>query len=109
VGKCPIKDDRDLLIQKMESANVEDLLLLESFQIKYLPDRVSYKEFSTLMYKYPFIRHFLKSKDPSAEDFIHSVLNENVKIKDEELVKEHCEELLWEIADLMVYNKYPEL
>jgi SAM-dependent methyltransferase len=89
--------------------NVEDLLLLESFQIKYLPDRVPRKEFSTLIHNYPFVRHFLISKNPSVEDFINSVLKENEGIIDEELIKEYCEELIWEIADLIVYNKYPEL
>ncbi len=91
------------------SLNVEDLLLLEGFQIKYLPDRVPQKEFSTLIYKYPFVRNFLISKNPSIENFINSVLKTNEEIKDEKLIKEYCDELLWEIADLIVYNKYPEI
>jgi len=91
------------------SLNVEDLLLLESFQIKYLPDRVPHKEFSTLIHKYPFVRNFLISKNPSLEDFIDSVLMANKEIKDEKLIKEYCDELLWEIADLIVYNKHPDI
>lgn len=91
------------------SLNVEDLLLLESFQINYLPERVPRREFATLIRKYLFIKSFLIYKDPSIGDFINSVLKENEEIKDENLINEYCEESLWEIADLIVYNKYPEI
>ena len=91
------------------SLNIEDLLLLEAFQIKYLPERVPQKEFATLIRKYPFVKNFLILKNPSIENFINSVLNANDEIKDENLIKEYCDELLWEIADLIVYNKLPEI
>lgn len=87
----------------------EDLLLLESFQVKYLPKRVPQKEFATLVGEYPFIRNNLVSKNPSISDFINSVLKENEIIEDENLQKKHIDELLWEIADLIVYNKFPEI
>lgn len=86
----------------------EDLLLLESFQVKYLPERVPPKEFATLIRAYPFIRNNLVSKNPSIGDFITTVLKENEIIEDKNLKKKHIDELLWEIADLIVYNKFPE-
>ena len=91
------------------SLNVEDLFLLESFQINYLPERVPHKEFSALIRKYPFVKNFLISKNPSVGNFINPVLKANEEIKDENLIEEYCEELLWEIADLIVYNKFPEI
>lgn len=91
------------------SLSVEDLLLLESFQVNYLPERVPQKEFAALIRKYPFTRNFLISKNPSVENFINSVLKANQEINDESLIKEYCDELLWEIADLIVYNKFPEI
>jgi SAM-dependent methyltransferase len=91
------------------SLTAEDLLLLESFQIKYLPERVPLEEFSILIKKYPFIGQFLKLKEPTIEEFISSVLHENKQIGDGDLIQEICDELLWEIADLIVYNKYPEI
>lgn len=91
------------------SLNEEDLLLLESFQIDYLPDRVPHKEFSALIRRYPFVKNFLISKNPSIGNFINSVLKAKEEIKDENLIKEYCKELLWEIADLIVYNKFPEV
>jgi len=88
--------------------SAEDLLLLENFQIKYLPERLPHKEFSVLIREYPFVKHFLVWKNPSIRDFIDSVLKQNKRIQDKRLIKEICEELIWEIADLIVYNKYPE-
>ena len=67
------------------SLTVEDLLLLESFQIKYLPERVPQDEFSILIQKYPFISQFLILKEPTVEEFINSLLQENNMISDEDL------------------------
>lgn len=89
--------------------NAEDLLHLESFQIQYLPDRVPRKEFSTLLREYPFVKRFLISKHPPIKDFINGIFEENSKIKDRDLINDHCDKLLWEIADLIVYNKRPEI
>lgn len=91
------------------SLQVEDLFLLESFQIKYLPDRVPTKEFSAMLRAYPYLQRFLILKCPLIEDFIHSVLNENPKTANKDEIDAYCNELLWEIAELIVYNKYPEI
>ncbi len=91
------------------SLSAEDLLLLESFQINYLPERVPQKEFATLIRKYPFVKKFLILRNPVIENFINSVLDTNEEIIDENRINEYCEELLWEIADLIVYNKHPEI
>ena len=88
--------------------NADDLLLLESFQIQYLPDHVPPKEFSTLLQEYPFVKRFLISKHPPIKSFINDILKENKKINDKDLIDKHCDRLLWEIADLIVYNKHPE-
>lgn len=87
----------------------EDLLLLESFQVKYLPERVPQKEFAALIRSYPFVKNFLILKDPSVKDFIDSILESNKEIEDKDLIQEYCDELLWEIADLIVYNRFPEI
>jgi len=89
--------------------NVEDLYHLETFQIKYLPERVPDKEFSVLLRANPFIQRFLISKDPVIESFISEILKKNQDVSDEKIIDELCQELLWEIADLIVYNKYPEV
>ncbi|MCD4789016.1 MAG: class I SAM-dependent methyltransferase [Bacteroidales bacterium] len=89
--------------------NAEDLLFLETFQIKYLPDRVPQKEFSVLLRANPIIHRYLISKYPPIEIFINTILKENVPINNKNIIEEYCQELLWEIADLIAYNKYPEV
>lgn len=89
--------------------HAEDLFLLESFQVKYLPDRVPGKEFATLLRADPYIVRFLTLKYPPIEEFINTTLKKYKAISDEKTIEEHCQELLWEIADLIVYNKFPEV
>ena len=89
--------------------NAEDLLLLETFQIKYLPDRVPKKEFSSLLRANPVIHRYMISKYPPIGSFINAILKENIAISNKNKIEEYCQELLWEIADLIVYNKYPEI
>jgi precorrin-6B methylase 2 len=87
----------------------EDLLLLEAFQIKYLPERVAVKEFATLIREYPVVYRFLVSKFPPIASFLARLLEENKAIQDPQVTEQHCQEALWEIADLIIYNKSPEL
>ena len=88
--------------------NVEDLLFLESFQIKYLPNRVPKQEFAVLLGANPIIHRYLVAMCPSISNFINDILKEKT-IKNNKTIDENCNELLWEIADLIIYNKYPEI
>jgi len=88
---------------------VDDLFHLETFQIKYLPDRVPVKEFSVLLRANPFIQRFLISKNTEIEAFINEALKKNKEISDKKTIDELSQDLLWEIADLIVYNKHPEI
>lgn len=89
--------------------HAEDLLLLETFQIKYLPDRVAQKEFATLLCTSPVVHRFLITKYPPIDSFLTRILEENSTVGDEDLIEEQCQEALWEIADLIIFNKNPEL
>jgi len=86
----------------------EDLLLLETFQIKYLPDRVPEKEFAILIRTHPVLHRFLISKYPPITPYLVRIQEENQAFEDREQIAAHCQEALWEIADLIIYNKYPE-
>ena len=90
------------------SLSWEDLLLLETFQIKYLPDRVAVKEFATLLHTYPVLQRFLVSKYPPISSFLTGIMEKNNPANDGVEVEEQCQEALWEIADLIIYNKSPE-
>lgn len=88
--------------------HAEDLLLLEPFQISYLPDRVAHKEFASLLREYPVVRRFLVSRHPPIKSFLNQLLKEHQPAAMDQ-VNELCEEAIWEIADLIIYNKHPEL
>ena len=87
----------------------EDLLLLETFQISYLPERVAKKEFATLLSRHPVVHRFLLNKHPPIEPFLARLLKENLPVTNPDEIEDQCQEALWEIADLILYNKYPEL
>ena len=87
----------------------EDLFLLEKFQISYLPDRVPAEEFATLIRTYPVVHRFLVAKYPPISSFLEKILAERRTEMDQELIEAQCQEALWEIADLIIYNKHPDL
>ncbi len=87
---------------------IEDLLLLECFQIRYLPERVPQKEFATLLRAYPVIYRFLQKKEPSIKPFLEKVLQETKPETDPKTIEQYCDELIWEIGELLIYNKFPE-
>jgi ubiquinone/menaquinone biosynthesis C-methylase UbiE len=87
----------------------EDMLLLETFQIKYLPDRVAKKEFATLLLEYPVVHRFLAAKYPPAASFLTKLLEAYKPSSGNQKREEQCQEALWEIADLIIYNKHPDL
>lgn len=88
---------------------VEDLYFLENFQVSYLPDRVPQLEFAVLLHSYPKVKKFLISKYPPIKGFIQSILKKYIPINNQILIDEYCQEILWEIADLIIYNKYPDI
>lgn len=90
------------------SLSWEDLLLLEAFQIKYLPDRVPANAFATLIRSYPVLHRFLIAKYPPIATFLSGILKEIAPGLKQEQMEEHCQEALWEIADLIIFNKDPE-
>lgn len=90
------------------SLNWEDLLLLETFQVTYLPNRVNKEAFASLLQAYPVVHRFLLSKHPSVKSFLNEIIKEHPSGGNSEEVEKQCQEALWEIADLIIYNKDPE-
>ena len=69
--------------------DIEDLLLLECFQIRYLPERVPAKEFATLLREYPVIHRFLIKKEPSIKSFLDKIKDYRFKKKLKKLEQEN--------------------
>jgi ubiquinone/menaquinone biosynthesis C-methylase UbiE len=95
-------------IFKSNAFKVEDLYLLESFQISYLPDYLPEREFSAVLWAYPPIKTFLEKKYPGIISFIEHVMSENGPAKDQQQLAEFSDTVVWTIADLLVYNKCPQ-
>jgi hypothetical protein len=87
---------------------VEDLYLLESFQIGYLPGWVPEREFAAVLWAHPSIKRFLVARCPSIQVFVERVVAAHGPAPDQRELAKCTEELVWTIADLLVYNKVPE-
>jgi ubiquinone/menaquinone biosynthesis C-methylase UbiE len=91
------------------SLEVEDLFLLESFQIGYLSGWVPEREFAAVLWAYPALKRFLLKKHPPIADLIERVLARFGPATDDQQLAAFGDELVWTIADLLVYNKCPEV
>lgn len=89
--------------------DIEDLYLLESFQVGYLPERVPKREFAALLWADSTMRRVLEKKHPPIIEFIKGLLNEYPPASDDEELIRLTDELLWEIADLIMYNRDPDV
>ena len=88
---------------------VEDLYLLESFQIAYLPGWVPEREFAALLWANPGVKAFLLKKHPPIAGFVQRLLDGHCPTQDQEEVYCFCEKVIWTIPDLLAYNRCPEV
>jgi SAM-dependent methyltransferase len=87
---------------------VKDLLLLEPFQIGYFPGWVPEREFAGVLWAYPVIRRCLVARCPPIAELVQSVMATFGPVPDAQELARCVHELVWTIADLIVYNKCPE-
>ena len=88
---------------------VEDLYLLERFQIAYLPDRVPQREFAAVLWANASIKRFLITKHPPIAGFIEDVLARYGPAANQGELDAYSDRLVWEIADQFIYVKRPEV
>lgn len=88
---------------------IDDLLLLESFQIALLPGWVPERELGTVLRARPEIARFLVNRCPEIADFIASVLKNKPATDHSEDLAVAGDVVVWTIADLLVYNKCPDV
>lgn len=94
---------------KEAQLGINDILLLESFQIAYLPGWVPEKEFAAVLVAKPEIKSFLISKCPKTTDYINSLIQKHPDSGSPSELAQYCDTVVWTIADLLVYNKCPEV
>lgn len=86
---------------------VEDLYLLESFQIDYFPGWVTEQELAIVLWAHPGIRRFLVRKHPPIAGFVERIMAQFGTASDLKELQDSAENLVWTIADMLVYNKCP--
>ena len=86
-----------------------DLLLLEAFQISYLPGWVPEREFAAVLHAYPYVATYLRKRQPEIGLFVDRVIAEYPPARDDAILASYADEVVWTIADLLVYNKCPEV
>ena len=92
---------RDVLL------DVEDLLLLESFQIGYLPGWVPERELAAVLHAHPHIAAYLRKRQPGIESFMDRVLAGYPPVRSDTALALCADKVVWTIADLLIYNKWP--
>ena len=88
---------------------IEDIYLLESFQIDYFQGWVPERELASVLWARPSIEHFLRTKSPSVCRFLYDVKTRHGPAVDEGDLARAEDVVVWTIADLLVYNKCPDL
>lgn len=88
---------------------IEDLCLLESFQIEYLDGWVPEREFASVLWAHPPIDRFLRERRPEVSSFLDATKGRFGPAVDEGELANAEETVVWTIADLLVYNKCPDL
>ena len=91
------------------SLDIEDLFLLESFQISYFPGWVPERELAAVLHSQPVLKNFLVKKCPSISSYIERVLAEHGAATSKEDLAICSDRLVWTINDLIIYNKCPEV
>lgn len=84
---------------------VDDLFLLEPHQIACLPQRAPRGELAAVLRKHPKLVRFFSVRHPPIEPFLSDLLHASPSV---EMDLAECEDrLLWELADLIVYQRDP--
>ena len=88
--------------------HIEDLFLLEPFQIEYFPGWVPEREFASVLRAYPAIDRFLRTSAPAIAAFLDATKARYPASADRSDLAQSEDTVIWTIADLVVYTKCPE-
>lgn len=87
---------------------VGDLFLLESHQIETLPARAPRPALAAVLHANPRLEAYLRARHPPIRSYLEDLFAEHPAGADTDMAAAE-QELLWEIADLICYQKGPEL
>ena len=88
---------------------IEDLCLLEAFQIEYLQGWVPERELASVLWAHPSIERFLREEGAGASGFLDDVKRRFGPASDVGDLANAEDVVVWTIADLLVYSECPEV
>ena len=77
---------------------IENLFLLEPYQIDSLQSRVPEQEFAAVLFAYPHIKSFFINKHPPFTEYIRKVQDKYGPAKNKKELAEFSDRLLWETS-----------
>lgn len=89
---------------------VEDLFLLEAFEIGNLQHYAPKRALAAVLHAYCDIQRFLITKNPVISPFITEIMNEHGPARDQDQLNEFIDLVIWDhiIGQWLIRNKYPE-
>jgi len=88
--------------------HIQDLYLLESFQIEYFPGWVPERELASVLRAHPAIDRFLRTRAPAIAAFLDAAEARHPSSAERSDLAQAEDTVIWTIADLIVYSKCPE-
>ena len=86
---------------------LDDLFLLEAHQIAGLPDRAPARELAAVLHADSRLFRFFVARHPPIEEYLSELLAEHDPAPPGEAAQ-HEQELVWELADLIMYQRAPD-
>lgn len=89
--------------------DAEDLLLLEPHQIRTLPDRAPEPALAATLAAHPVVGRYLRKRCPELGAWFDEVERAHEPPQDPAEAARVVDSLVWEIGDLIIYGREPEL
>ncbi len=83
---------------------IEDLYLLESFQIEYLPGWAPERELALVLWAHPSIDFFLRTKSPAVSQFLDATKTGHPPPADRSDLARAEDVVVWTIAEFPVFH-----
>lgn len=94
---------------KDATLQAEDLFLLEDFQIGYLPGWAPERELAALLHEQRSLHYFMEQRCPQVKGYLEDLVRRHPPAAGAQELAACAERVVWTVADLLVYQKYPEV
>lgn len=101
----------DMLRQRYKGVDLklEDLYLLEACDLESLHERVTHRALAAVIHAHPALRHVWSTRYHCIEAFIDGITTEYGAASSKEDLNAYADHLVWEIAEILIYHRYPEI